>query len=93
MAVPTIVSSQSLGSEQRSPASDRIAVAIIGCGKISHDYHLPALVGMGDVQVVAVCDVDTNRRLHAQQVVANLSSGRTSMRFALRLRITGMHIH
>lgn len=47
------------------PPSDRISVGIIGCGKISKDYHLPKLSRLGDVQVVAVCDVDKNRREHA----------------------------
>ena len=44
-------------------------VAIIGCGKMANDYHIPSLLGLADVQVVAVCDVDRSRRLHAKDRV------------------------
>ena len=36
---------------------------------MANDYHLPTLLEFPDVQVVAVCDVDTNRRNHARQRV------------------------
>lgn len=54
---------------QRAAANDRIAVAMIGCGKMANDYHLPSLLGSPLTQVVAVCDVDQTRREHAQQRV------------------------
>lgn len=69
IAAPTIISATALGAEQRPAPSDRIVVAIIGCGKMANDYHIPSLLGLADVQVVAVCDVDRSRRLHAKDRV------------------------
>lgn len=42
--------------------NDRIQVGLIGVGKMMLDSHLPHLLNMPEVQVVAVCDVDTTRR-------------------------------
>ncbi len=53
----------------RARPNDRITVAIIGCGKMANDYHIPELLAQPDVQVVAVCEVDENRRAHAQKRV------------------------
>ncbi len=55
--------------EARAVPSERLTVAIIGCGKMANDYHLPELLAQADVQVVAVCEVDQNRREHAQKRV------------------------
>ena len=41
--------------------------------KMVNDYHIPSLLGLADVQVVAVCDVDRSRRLHAKDRVDNAS--------------------
>jgi predicted dehydrogenase len=56
----------SFASLSRAAPSERITVAIIGCGKMANDYHIPELLKIPDVQVVAVCDVDTTRRDHAK---------------------------
>ena len=69
VSAPAIISATALGADQRPPASDRITVAIIGCGKMANDYHIPSLLGLPDVQVVAVCEVDRSRRLHAKDRV------------------------
>lgn len=66
IAAPAVISATALGAEHRPPAGDRTVVAIIGCGKMANDYHIPSLLGLADVQVVAVCDVDRSRRLHAK---------------------------
>jgi predicted dehydrogenase len=59
--------------------SDRITLGFIGTGKQAHAL-MGACLPRGDVQVLAVCDVDTTRRTHAQSVVnahyaAETSSG------------------
>jgi predicted dehydrogenase len=36
---------------------------------MANDYHIPELLRQTDTQVVAVCDVDTTRRTHAQRRV------------------------
>ncbi len=64
-----IVPSGAIGQAAKAPASDRITVGMIGCGKMHNDYHLPTLLGFNDVQILAVCDVDTNRRKHSRQAV------------------------
>ncbi len=51
-----------LRASHRVAANDRLTVALIGCGKMANDYHLPELLRQPDVQLVAVCEVDTTRR-------------------------------
>jgi predicted dehydrogenase len=73
-AVPLVVPSSVFGQEGQPPPSERITVGFIGCGKMAFDYHLPTLLGFGDVQAVAVCDVDTTRRRHARKRVEDAYS-------------------
>ena len=68
-AAPTIVPASALGRAGHRAPSERIAIGFIGCGKMANDFHLPTLLGFADVQALAVCDVDTNRREHAKQRV------------------------
>ena len=76
IAMPTIVPSTVFGNDDKAPPSERITVGFIGCGKMANDYHLPELLGFGDVQAVAVCEVDTKRREHAKKRVEKAYSGR-----------------
>ena len=69
LAFPTIVPSTVFGNARKAPPSERITVAFIGCGKMANDYHLPELLGFGDVQALAVCEVDRTRREHAKERV------------------------
>ncbi len=69
MAAPGLIPGSALGNDGQAAASERIAVGVIGTGKISNDYHIPSLAREPDAQVVAVCDVDTTRREHAQRRV------------------------
>ncbi|HOA51599.1 MAG: Gfo/Idh/MocA family oxidoreductase [Thermogutta sp.] len=61
LTVPTIIARTALGSEERLAPSERLTLGFIGMGK-QNQYHLNAFLGMKDVHVVAVCDVDTTRR-------------------------------
>src|SRR5262249_32310477 len=49
-------------------ASDRITLGFIGVGYQCRG-HLGHFLGCGDVQVLAVCEVDTKRREHAKKMV------------------------
>jgi len=69
VAFPAIVPRTVFGSEEKAPPSERITVGFIGCGKMANDYHLSTLLKFGDVQALAVCEVDRNRREHAKQRV------------------------
>lgn len=66
IAAPMIVPASALGRAGHAPPSERITVGFIGCGKMAFDFHLPTLLGFNDVQALAVCDVDTNRRQRAK---------------------------
>ncbi len=80
IAIPTLITSAALGSPGRAPASERITVGLIGTGKMCSGYHLNSLLGFEDVQIVAVCDVDTNRRQLAKQRVEQEYGQRTDYR-------------
>jgi len=56
-AGPLVVSARALGAGGVRPASDRIGVASIGAGNMGGN-HLRGLVRNGEVQMVALCDVD-----------------------------------
>lgn len=78
MMAPAIVSASVLGSQTSAAPSDRINVAMIGCGKMANDYHIPQLLAQSDAQLVAVCEVDQKRREHAKsRVEAKYSNAKT----------------
>jgi len=80
LAGPTILPRVVRGDAPTTAPSERITVGFIGMGKMANDYHLKTLLTFPDVQAVAVCDVDTNRRLHAQKRVDEAYSGRSNYR-------------
>ncbi|MHC4180508.1 MAG: Gfo/Idh/MocA family oxidoreductase, partial [Planctomycetota bacterium] len=69
VAVPTIVPRSVFGQPDKAAPSGRITVGFIGCGKMANDYHLRDLLRFGDVQALAVCEVDRTRRKHAKRRV------------------------
>lgn len=68
-SAPLVIPASSPGFGSRHPASDRITVGIIGCGKMANDYHIPRLLAQPDTQLVAVCEVDRTRREHAAGII------------------------
>ncbi len=70
LALPLLPSLSSVAAEDKksTPPSDRIGLGFIGVGTMNRG-HLGHFLGSGDVQVLAVCDVDTNRRNNAKQTV------------------------
>ena len=69
VVAPTIIAKRALGDDSNAPANDKITIATIGNGKMMYGSHLPHFVKMPEVQVVAVCDVDTTRREAAKKRV------------------------
>jgi len=67
-AAPMIVKASTLGRQGATPPSSRLTLGVIGVG-IQAKGHLNAFVHNGDVKVLAVCDVDTTRRLNAKKIV------------------------
>lgn len=66
VAAPFILPSHVWGAE--TPPSDRINLGFVGMGTQNRGL-LGGFIGRGNVQVVAVCDVDTTRRESAQKRV------------------------
>jgi len=76
VAAPVIIPRSVLGAADRAAPSERITIGYIGVGKMANDYHLSELLRFPDVQALAVCDVDTTRRLHAKARVEKAYSGK-----------------
>ena len=66
-----------LGQGSRPAPSERITLGFIGLGKVATTYDLKTLLKFPDVQAVAVCDVDTTRRLNAKGMVEKAYSGKS----------------
>ncbi len=66
ITIPTIIPSSVLGST--SP-SNRINVAMVGCGRQTVNRNIPQLLELGNAKIVAVCDVDSWRQGNAQKQV------------------------
>lgn len=65
-AAPLILPSRIWSAE--SKPNDRVTLGFIGMGKMNAG-HLGGFLGKPEVQVVAVCDVDTTRRENAKRIV------------------------
>lgn len=64
--IPTIVPATVFG---KNAPSNRITVGFIGTGRQAFGSNLPQMLAVPDVQVVAVCDVDSWRMIEAQKKV------------------------
>jgi predicted dehydrogenase len=65
---PYAITSTALGSADKPPASERIAMGFIGVGMMGRG-HLRGFLQYPEVQVVAVCEVDQWRREDAKKTV------------------------
>jgi predicted dehydrogenase len=65
--LPLLMSSSVFGAD-KPPPSERLNIGFIGVGKQNRG-HLGHFLGQADVQVLAVCDVDTTRREAAKKTV------------------------
>ena len=77
LAVPYFVPASVLGLGARSAPSERITLGIIGVGNMGGG-HLSAFLGMPEVQVVAICDVDAVKRYDACGKVEEQYGGETT---------------
>ncbi|HJZ55036.1 MAG TPA: Gfo/Idh/MocA family oxidoreductase [Gemmataceae bacterium] len=67
-AAPLILPSATLGQDKKDPPNSRLGLGFIGVGTQARG-HLGYFLGQKDVQVLAVCDVDTTRRENAKKMV------------------------
>jgi len=68
VGLPFLIQRSALASRGRLAPSDRITLGFIGLGK-QNRWHLFRFMAFGDVQVLAVAEVDTTRREHARRKV------------------------
>jgi predicted dehydrogenase len=71
---PTIVPASVFG---KNAPGNRINIGAIGTGRISRGHDLPGVWKYDTVQVMAVCDLDTNRAEEAKQLVNRYYTGKT----------------
>ncbi len=69
LAVPAIVPRNVLGGPAETSPSQRITVGMIGLGRQAYLKNMKQFLGMPDVQVVAVCDVDSWRLKNAKKAI------------------------
>ena len=65
VAFPTIIPSSALGADGRMPPSERINLGFIGIGKQMRG-HLHTFAHMDEVQILALCDVESRRLADAK---------------------------
>jgi predicted dehydrogenase len=69
LALPILTPAPSRAADPKpAPPSERITLGFIGVGTMNR-HHLNHFLGAGDVQVLAVCDVDSHRRDNARETV------------------------
>ncbi len=66
--MPWLTPASAWGADATVPPSKRITVGLIGHGAMGHG-HLPRLAGDPSVQLLAVCEVDRERREEAKRRV------------------------
>jgi len=73
---PLIIPSRALGADGHVAPSGRLALGLIGMGKMCSG-HLGGLLGRGDVHVAALCDVESLRLETCRKRVDEAYAGRT----------------
>jgi hypothetical protein len=58
-SLPTILTRPVFGADA---PSNRVTIGQIGCGNIGSNYHIPAMMPMPDVRIIAVADAYKSRR-------------------------------
>lgn len=69
LALPALVPQSALGLAETAAPSERIRIGLVGCGGHGVGWNLPQIYRCPEVQVVAVCDVDSRRVAGAQESV------------------------
>jgi predicted dehydrogenase len=75
-SVPVLLSGSLQADEKKAPANERLGIGFIGVGTMNRG-HLGHFLGQNDVQVLAVCDVDTTRRENAKMTVEKRYADKT----------------
>ena len=79
----TFIPASALGRDGHVAPSERVRMGFIGCGRQCYFKNIPLFVRTGDVQVMAVCDVDSWRSDNAvKQVETQYTSGKAKGTFS-----------
>jgi predicted dehydrogenase len=70
VAAPMIVPASVFGTQDKAAPSARLGLGFIGAGTMA-DNHIKRASGTAEVQVIAICDVDTDRREFHKKRVEN----------------------
>lgn len=68
VGIPYLISSRALGQGSVPSASNRIVMGIIGAGSMGTG-NAHSFLGMPDVQIVSVCDVDRNHAMNLKRQI------------------------
>jgi len=68
-AAPSVVPDRALGADGNTAPGNRIGVGMIGVGRQAYQVNMKQFLGMDDVQIVAVCDVDSWRKENAKKAI------------------------
>ena len=74
-AAPLVIPGSSLGLDAKPAPSQRINVAMIGVGRQAKFFNVKQFLGMPDVQILAVCDVDSWRLANGKRQVEEAYAG------------------
>lgn len=66
---PLVIPATALGRDAKPSPSQRITVAMIGVGRQARAFNVKQFLGMPDVQILAVCDVDSWRLANGKQQI------------------------
>jgi len=66
---PAIVPGAAIGAEGKTPPADRINIGMIGMGRQAYLRNMKQFLAMEDVQLLAVCDVDSWRLDNAKKAI------------------------
>src|SRR5664279_1855071 len=80
VAAPVILPSSAFGAAGQTAPGNRVAVGLIGMGKMMWG-HLQGCLSREDIQVVAICDVERNRLKVCQDLIAETYSKRFGQAF------------
>lgn len=75
-SAPYIIPSSALGADGATAPSDRITLGFIGLGKQGRTSHLASFRGDPQVQIVAVCDVESGRLEQSKKMVEDAYAGK-----------------
>lgn len=78
LVVPSIISCT---TTRRIGPNERINLGFIGAGRIARSMDIPEFLALDDVQVVAVCDVDSVRMRDAKEQVESFYTKKTGKPF------------